>query len=288
MPGNMRQPRRAYSASNSGTRRRSTRGASARNSREVFGAKRRGGADDVFAEAARRRLLGREQMRAHHVLDVDAPGEKLVGLDVGIRIGRADVRIVVLLGKEARGAQHHAREPVVAVEQLAEVLGRRLGRRRRCSSGPASTSSVIQAAGAPAGGISASPNTLVVLVKTKALHARRHRLLEQFSVPVMLTSTNSCRPWVATCGLCKVAACNTVCTPAMWRRTNARSTIEPTCVVNGEARTSMPIAARRVGGERAHQRLAEMPRAAGHQDRHGVRPCGSPPLRARRCGSRRR
>ena len=45
--------------------------------------------------------------------------------------------------------------------------------------GTGATSSVIQAAGAPGGGISASPNTLVVVVKTKALHAGRDRLLQQ-------------------------------------------------------------------------------------------------------------
>ena len=45
--------------------------------------------------------------------------------------------------------------------------------------GTGRTSSVIQAAGSPAGGTSARPNALVVLVKTKACTPRRHRLLEQ-------------------------------------------------------------------------------------------------------------
>ena len=75
--------------------------------------------------------------------------------------------------------------------------------------GIGTTASVTQAAGAPAGGTKASPNTLVVLVKTKAPTPAAVASSSRFSVPVMLVSTKSCRPWVATCGLCSVAACNT-------------------------------------------------------------------------------
>src|SRR5262245_21459236 len=102
------------------------------------------------------------------------------------------------------------------------------------------TSSVIQAAGAPAGGTRASPNTLVVLVNTNdptfAAAASSNRL----SVPETLMSTKSCWLWVATCGLCKVAAWKTASTSRMQGLTQARSTIEPTTVVNGDARTSIP------------------------------------------------
>ena len=45
------------------------------------------------------------------------------------------------------------------------------------------TSSVIHAVGAPAGGISASPKTLVVLVINKRSHACRHRLFQQVERP---------------------------------------------------------------------------------------------------------
>jgi hypothetical protein len=68
------------------------------------------------------------------------------------------------------------------------------------------TSSVIHAAGAPGGGTSARPNALVVLVNTKARTRAATASSSRFSVPVMLVSTNACRAWVATCGLCSVAA----------------------------------------------------------------------------------
>jgi hypothetical protein len=51
---------------------------------------------------------------------------------------------------------------MIAREQLAQILGSRLG--DAIFFGTAVTSSVIQAAGSPGGGTSASPNTLVVLV----------------------------------------------------------------------------------------------------------------------------
>ena len=89
------------------------------------------------------------------------------------------------------------------------------------------TSSVIQAAGAPAGGVSASPKVLVVLVKMKARTCRAAAASSRFSVPVTFTSTKAWRPWVATCGLCSVAACSTAVTPRMHRSTTARSAIEP-------------------------------------------------------------
>jgi hypothetical protein len=60
------------------------------------------------------------------------------------------------------------------------------------------TSSVTQAAGAPEGGTRASPKTLVVLVKTKAPTPVAAASSSRLSVPVMLVSTKSWRPWVAT------------------------------------------------------------------------------------------
>jgi hypothetical protein len=104
--------------------------------------------------------------------------------------------------------------------------------------GAGATPSVIHAAGAPGGGTSASPNALVVLVYRKARTPARTAASSRFSVPVMLVSTNACRLWVATCGLCSVAAWMTALTPSMQRSTRARSVIDPTTSVHGEARRS--------------------------------------------------
>src|SRR5262249_20258991 len=54
------------------------------------------------------------------------------------------------------------------------------------------------------------------------------------------TSTKSWRACVATCGLCSVAVCSTVSTPASAARTASRATIEATTSVVGAAFTSMP------------------------------------------------
>jgi hypothetical protein len=64
---------------------------------------------------------------AHDVLEVDAAVEELVDLEVRVGVGGADVVAVVVLGEEARGAQDQARQPVVALDELAEVLGGGLG-----------------------------------------------------------------------------------------------------------------------------------------------------------------
>jgi hypothetical protein len=51
------------------------------------------------------------------------------------------------------------------------------------------TSSVTHAAGASAGGVSATPKALVVLVKTNDLTPTDAASSRRFSVPVMLVST---------------------------------------------------------------------------------------------------
>ena len=58
--------------------------------------------------------------------------------------------------------------------------------------GTGATSSVIHAAGAPGGGVSARPNALVVLVKTKRPTPAATASSSRFSVPVTFVSTNSC------------------------------------------------------------------------------------------------
>ena len=90
---------------------------------------------------------------------------------------------------------------------------------------------MIQAAGAPGGGVSARPNALVVLVKTKREAPAATASSSRFSVPVMFVSTNARRSWEPTWGLCSVAAWRTASVPSIAARTTARSAIEPTrCV----------------------------------------------------------
>ena len=63
-------------------------------------------------------------------------------------------------------------------------------------------------------------------------------------MPRTFVSTNASRAWVATCGLCSVAAWKTVSAPWMQRATQARSAIDPTSSVNGPATMSSPTASR--------------------------------------------
>ena len=130
------------------------------------------------------------------------------------------------------------------------------------------TSSVIHAAGSPGGGVSARPKALVVLVNTKRPTPAATASSSRFSVPVTLVSTKSARPWEPTWGLWSVAACRTASTPCTQSRTHGavgdrphhggergREDVEPADVVALVA-------------EDAHERLAEMARAAGDQDPH--------------------
>src|SRR5215211_5735102 len=106
--------------------------------------------------------------------------------------------------------------------------------------GRGTTSSVIQAAGAPAPGVSARPNALVVLVNTNRPTPAATASSRRRSVPDTFVSTNAPRPWVPTWGLCSVAACSTASAPATHARTQPRSATDPTTSVNGESSTSSP------------------------------------------------
>src|SRR5215471_9922270 len=66
-------------------------------------------------------------MCTHDILEVHASVEKLVGLDVAIVVGLSRLGMVILFRKEARGSQHEAREPMLPMEELAQVFRRRLG-----------------------------------------------------------------------------------------------------------------------------------------------------------------
>jgi hypothetical protein len=59
----------------------------------------------------------------HHVGQVGAAVQQLVDLEVEVLVGAAALGDVVGLGEEARRAQDQHGQPVVAVDELAEVLG---------------------------------------------------------------------------------------------------------------------------------------------------------------------
>src|SRR4051812_4363709 len=106
--------------------------------------------------------------------------------------------------------------------------------------GRGTTSSVIQAAGAPSTGVSARPNALVVLVWTNVPTPAATASSRTTSVPVTFVSTNACRGWDITCGLCSVAVCRTASAPAIADRTAGRSTTDATTSVCTESRRSRP------------------------------------------------
>src|SRR4029078_5133560 len=103
--------------------------------------------------------------------------------------------------------------------------------------GTGATSSVIQAAGAPGGGVSARPNALVVLVKTKREAPAATASSSTHRGPVMFVSTNAARSCEPTCGLCSVAAWMTASAPWIASCTSGRSAIEPPQLVGGEGAT---------------------------------------------------
>src|SRR5499433_507508 len=110
--------------------------------------------------------------------------------------------------------------------------------------GTGRTSSVTHAAGSSGAGVSAEPNALVVLVKTKASTPAATASSRRTRVPLTLVSTKSREPWVARWGLCRVAACRAPRTPRMHRATRSRSQMEPTQSVKGEGLRSTPRASR--------------------------------------------
>ena len=89
---------------------------------------RRGCADDVTTEANLGRSLQRREMRCDRVLEIDPTVEVLVRLHIVVCVCRTGCLAVILLGEETGGAKHDAGEPVIAVDDLAEVLRSQLGR----------------------------------------------------------------------------------------------------------------------------------------------------------------
>jgi hypothetical protein len=146
-------------------------------------------AHDVATEPDRGCLLQREKMRVDDVLDVRPPVQKLVHLNVAVVVGLPRLLPVVRFRKEARRSEDETRQAEVAVEHLAQILGSELGDAVDVL-GTGTTSSVIQAAGAPGDGVRARPNALVVLVKTRAptpaavASSSRLRKLDQTLLPI--------------------------------------------------------------------------------------------------------
>ena len=147
--------------------------------------------------------------------------------------------------------------------------------------GTGATSSVIQAAGAPGGGVSARPNALVVLVKTKREAPAATASSSRLSVPVRLVSTKSCAAVRADVRLVqrrgvehgvgalhRLAHERAVGDRADDGRVRRREHVEPDDLV--------PL-----GAEDADERLAEMPRAAGHEQSHAADNPTAPPGRRR-------
>ena len=130
------------------------------------------------------------------------------------------------------------------------------------------TSSVIQVAGAPGGGVSARPNALVVLVKTKRETPAATASSSRLSVPVTLVATNSAAVVRADVRLVQrrgvehgvgagdgLAHELAVGDRADVLRVRRRQHVEPGDLVA-------------LGAEDAHERLAEVARAAGDEEAH--------------------
>ena len=179
-------------------------------------------------------------MRAHHVLEVDAAVQQLVDLEVRVLVARADVVAVVGLGEEARGAQDQARQAVVAVDELAEVLG---GGLRRAVDVARDRRDVL---GDPRRGLARrrgqrAPERARRAREHEAADARRDRLLEQVEragdvrVHEVLPRRGSRR---GACAASRRAGRRR--RPRTQSRTQARSATDPTTVGGGGRRTSSP------------------------------------------------
>ena len=149
-----------------------------RSSGEVGSRERRGGAHDVLPEADLAGAFKGEPVRLGHVLDVAAPVQELVHLDVRVGIAVADLVAVVALGEEAGGSKDQARQAVVPVGELAEVLRRRL--RDAVDVARDGRDVLVD----PGGGLARArgeraPERARGAREDEAPHARGHRLLEQ-------------------------------------------------------------------------------------------------------------
>ena len=136
--------------------------------------------------------------------------------------------------------------------------------------GTGATSSVIQAAGAPGGGVSARPNALVVLVKTNRLTPGRDRLLEQVERAGDVGVDEVLAGVRADVRLVQRRRVDDRVDAASTARTSARSAIEPATSVYGEARMSSPTASIPSAAQRADQPLAQVAGAARDEDLHSL------------------
>ena len=246
---------------------------------QVLARERRRGADDVAPEPERGRPLERQAVGADGVLEVDPAVQELVGLEVRVLVGGAHLVAIVGLREEPRGPQDQAGQPVVAVDELAEPLGRRLGhavdvardrydvfsdprrgrafaRRQR----PAERARGAREDEPPDAGL----DGLLEQVERPG-HVGVDELLAAVRADVRLVQRRGVQDRVD--ALQAAAHERAVGDRSDLGRERAVEDVEPHHVAP-------------VGAQHAHQRLAEMPRAAGHQDPHALRDI-SPRARAR-------
>ncbi len=134
--------------------------------------------------------------------------------------------------------------------------------------GTGATSSVTHAAGSPAAGVRAEPKALVVLVKTKASTRAATACFEQRQRPRDVDVDEVLPGMGCDVGLVERRGVDDGAHPG--HAVSREGTVGDRADVVGERRR-LDVEAERVatlGAETAHQRFAEMPGAAGHEDGH--------------------
>src|SRR6267154_3290527 len=127
MLGNIFQPRRSYSASYSGTRSRTTRGASTRR------ANRSSGRNGVVALTMylRKPSAGARSEASRCAVTTSSIATRLWRysfiLTLSSGVGLPHIPVIVWFGKKARRAEHDAGKCLVSMEKLAEILRCSLG-----------------------------------------------------------------------------------------------------------------------------------------------------------------
>src|SRR5262249_52881347 len=157
----------------------------------------------------------------------------LVCLDIGDFVVRADGAVIVVFGKEARSAQYDRRQAMFAEEELTERFRRNFGHTIDI---PRDWRDVL---GHPDSRLACCRRQRRAECARRAgedegLNSGSDRFLQQGQCAGTLTSTKSRLMRVATCGLCRVAACMMARTPSRLCLMKSRSPIEPTQSVNGD------------------------------------------------------
>jgi hypothetical protein len=210
-------------------------------------------------------------VRADDVLDVDPAVQELVDLEVLVVVGGANVVAVVGLGEEARRAQDQARQAVVAVNELAQVLG---GRLRHAVDVPRERDDVLRdpCRRLAVGRRERSPERARRAREDEAADAGGDGLLEEVQGPGHVRVDELLAAVRADVGLVQCRGVED--------RVDALDAAPHACAVGDRAEHRgvrgvehvEPLdLVRAVGAEDANERLAEMPGAAGDQDPHDRR-----------------